>query len=83
MNRVPQALAHLLVAVEPGQPAELRQQRLGLDQHLFSAASRAAAKHVVEPPDGLARKLEVRDLVLADGHEPRVIHETSAVWSRG
>ena len=33
VNRVAEALAHLLVAVEPGQARERRQQRLRLDEH--------------------------------------------------
>ena len=69
MNRVPQALAHLLVAVEPGQAAERRQQRLRLDQHVC-----AGAEHVVEPAHDLARQLEVRHLILPDRHVARVVH---------
>jgi hypothetical protein len=67
VDRVPVALAHLPV-VEAWQPLEpARQQVLRLHEHV-------AAKDVVEAPHHLPRELEVRDLVLADGHVPRVVH---------
>src|SRR5580765_639620 len=58
VDGVAEALAHLLVAVEPGQAGERREQRLRLDEHV--------AEEVVETPDHLARQLEVRHLILAD-----------------
>ncbi len=69
MNRVAQTLAHLLVAVEARQAPDRRQQgsRFYEDVH-------AATEDVVEASDRLAGKLEVGDLILADRHEPCVVH---------
>ena len=66
IDRVAVALAHLPV-VEARQPRRRREQRLRLDEHL--------AVEVVEPPDDLARELEVRHLILADRHEVRVVDD--------
>ncbi len=64
-NRVPEALAHLLAAVESRQPRHFRQQRLRLDEHV--------AVKPVEPADHLARQLEMRDLIVADRNEIGVV----------
>ena len=65
-DRVADALAHLLVAVEAWQARELRQHRLRLDQHV--------AEELVEPAHDLAREFEVRDLILTDRYHRRVVH---------
>ena len=65
MDRVAETLAHLLVAVETRQPAELREERPRLDEHV--------AEEVVEPADRLTRQFQVRHLVLPNRHEARVV----------
>ena len=51
----------------PGSRANVGQQVLRLDEQI-------GAEEVVEAAHDLARELEVRDLVLADRHVPRVVH---------
>jgi hypothetical protein len=69
VNRVADALAHLLVAIQSREARKRREQRFGLFQE-----GSAAAEHVVEPAHRLARQLEMRDLILANRHEFRVVH---------
>jgi hypothetical protein len=66
LDRVAEALAHLLVAVEAGQPRHLGEHRLRLDQ-------RVGAEEAVEAAHRFARQLQVRDLVGADRDEARVV----------
>src|SRR5262245_50015889 len=66
VNRVADALAHLLAAVEARQAIEIREQRLRFDENF--------AEEVVEAAHHLTRELEMRHLVRADRDEARVVH---------
>ena len=60
------ALGHLPV-VEAGEPRKLRQERLRLHKQL--------AVEVVKTSDDLATEFQMRDLVLADRHVPRIVDD--------
>ena len=66
VDRVAVALAHLLVAVEPRQP-----RRTCVSSGCGSTST--SPEEIVEAADDLARQLQVRDLILADRHEARVV----------
>src|SRR5215208_4472023 len=65
MNGIPEALAHLLVAVESGQARIVRQHWLRLDQHL--------TEKIIEAADHLASQFQMRHLVIADRDPLRVV----------
>jgi hypothetical protein len=65
LDGIPVTLAHFPV-VEAGERGDGSQERLRFDKHV--------TKKLIEATNRFARKLEVDDLILADGNEIRVVH---------